>query len=245
MPRKLLLPFLLLLLAVQINFAQTVKTDKKAEELKKEAAIFLRETAVDAGNLRTLENRISFAAEIASLMWFHDEKEAKAMYQTVIIDFRQLLMQADVEFTASQVKPEDEEMYDGGFFGGPQSSKSKLMRKFTKAIKVRQQIALSIAEHDAQMAYEFFTSTSQVVANQELRKQFEESDTYFEMRLIYAIAESDVDKALEGGRKRLAKGASFELINLLKKIYEKDARQGHYVRRGNRLENKIGQWKIG
>jgi hypothetical protein len=237
MPAKLLLFFILLLSLVQIASPQIVKNDKKDEELKKEAAIFLRETAVDVSNLRTLENRISFAAEIASLMWFQDEKEARTMFQTVIVDFRQLLIQSDAEFTASQTKSGDEEMYDGGLFGGSSNSETKLMRKFKKAIAVRQQIALSIAEHDAQMAYDFFTSTSQAVANEELRKQFEESDKYFELKLIYAIAESDVDKALEGGRKQLAKGASFELINLLKKIYEKDADKG--ITFGEEIVSKI------
>ncbi|MGC2235633.1 MAG: hypothetical protein WA584_05705 [Pyrinomonadaceae bacterium] len=226
MPAKLLLFFILLLSPAQIALPQTVKNDKKDEELKKEAAIFLRETAVDVGNLRTLENRISFASEIASLMWYHDEKEARAMFQTVIVDFRQLLIQSDAEFTASQAKSIEEAFYESSLIEGTSNSESKLMRKFRKAISVRQQIALSIAEHDAQMAYDFFTSTSQAVANEELRKQFEESDKYFESRLIYAIAESDVDKALEAARKQLAKGASYELINLLKKIYGKDAEKG-------------------
>lgn len=226
MPAKLILFFILFLSIVQIASSQIVKNDKKDEELKKEAAIFLRETAVDVSNLRTLENRISFASEIASLMWYHDEKEARAMFQTVIVDFRQLLIQSDAEFTASQSKSLEDEMYESSLFGGSSNSESKLMRKFKKAILVRQQIALSIAEHDAQMAYDFFTGTSQAVANQELRRQFEESDKYFESRLIYAIAESDVDKALEIARKQLAKGASYELINLLKKIYGKDPEKG-------------------
>ena len=34
-----------------------------------------------------MENRVSFNAELASLMWFHDEKEAKAMYGGVVADF--------------------------------------------------------------------------------------------------------------------------------------------------------------
>lgn len=237
MSAKLILFFILLLSAIQFVSAQAVKTDKKDEDLKKEAAAFLRETAVDVGNLRTLENRISFASEIASLMWFHDEKEARAMFQTVIVDFRQLLIQADAEFTAAQAKPVDDEMYDGGLFGGAQDSKSKMMRKFTKAISVRQQIALSIAEHDAQMAYDFFTSTSQAVANQELRQQFEQSDTYFELKLINAIVESDVDKALEAARRRLAKGMNFELIGLLKKIHSKEAGKG--IKFGEEIVSKI------
>jgi hypothetical protein len=231
MSRKLFLLFILLALAVQSAFSQTL--DKKNEELKKEASVFLRETAVDVGNLRTLENRISFSAEIADLMWYEDEKEAQALFQKVINDFRQLLTQLDAQYTALDSTKEDEE----GLFDDPQSAARKLRRKFTKAISVRQQIALSIAEHDPQMAYDFFSGTAQVVTNPNLSKQFAENDVYFEMKLINAIADKDADKALEGGRKRLAKGFSFELIDLLKKIYEKDADKG--ITFGEEIVSKV------
>lgn len=221
MSRKLFLLYFLLLFSVQIAFSQVVKNEKD-EEIKKEAAAFLSETAVDVGNLRTLENRISFAAEIANLMWFQDEKEAQSMFQKVIVDFRQLLTQIDSQFTAQDgAKNEDGDLTDDS-----PNSQRKLQRKFMKAVSVRQQVALSIAEHDPQMAYDFFTGTAQVVTNPQLRTQFADSDGYFELKLIYAIAEKDVDRALAGGRKRLEKGFSFELIGLLKKIYEKDADKG-------------------
>nr|MDQ3321749.1 hypothetical protein [Acidobacteriota bacterium] len=98
MRRKLPSLFILFLLSAQIVFSQTVKIEKKDEispELRKEALAFLRETAAEVGSLRLLESRISFSSEMASLMWFADEREARAMYQTVFNDFRQLLAQYD------------------------------------------------------------------------------------------------------------------------------------------------------
>jgi hypothetical protein len=222
MSRNLFLLFILLVLTAQIAFAQTIKTDNKDEELKKEALVFLRETAVDVGNLRTLENRISFSAEIANLMWFQDEREAQTLFQKVINDFRQLMTQIDAQYTAQANAPKEED----GLFDDSSTSDRKLQRKFGKAISVRQQIALSIAEHDPQMAYDFFTGTAQVVTNPQLLAQIADSDQYFELKLIFALADKDADKALEGGRKRLAKGFSFELIDLLRKIYNKDADKG-------------------
>ncbi len=235
MSRKLILPLILLLFGVQAGLSQGFDDQKKkAEALKKEAVLFLQETALEVGTLRTLENRISFAAEIANLIWFHDEKEARGMFQTVIIDFRQLLIQTDSQFGASEALSADVAEFD---LIAPANSSEKLLRKFRKAIAVRQQITLSIAEHDPQMAYDFFTSTSQAVANPTLRKEFESSDIYFEMKLANAIAEKDVDKALEAGRKRLTKGASFELIGLQKKIYGKDADKG--IKFGEEIISKI------
>ena len=119
----------------------------------------------------------------------------------------------------------------------PQNARSKILRRNSKSDRRPQQITASIMEHDPQMAYDFFTNTSQAVANPKLRAQFEESDAYFEIKLANAIAETDVDKALEAGRKRLAKGASFELIGLLQKIYDKDADKG--IKFGEEIVAKI------
>lgn len=237
MSGKLIL-FCVLLLFVQNGFSQGFDDKKKkAEEFKKEAILFLRETATEVGTLRTLENRISFSSEIAGLMWFQDEKEARAMFQSVILDFRQLLIQADAQFAIFDVKPSAEESDFDPFSLDTSNSREKLLKKFRRAIAVRQQITLSIMEHDPEMAYEFFTSTAQAVANETLRKEFENKDLYFEIKLADAIAEKDVDKALEAGRRRLAKGASFELIGLMKKIYEKDADKG--IKFGEEILAKI------
>ena len=224
MNRKLNLLLILLFLSAQTIFSQTVEKEKKDEisaELKKEAVAFLRETGAEVGNLRTLENRISFSAEIASLMWFHDEKEARAMFQSVINDFRQLLVQYNTQLGTTDITPES-----GSIFSPDTSEKGQLSRKFRKAISVRQQIAMTIAEHDPRVALEFFTDTAAAITNPAFRKQIESGDTYFETRLLNRIAAKDVDTALKYGRKALAKGFNGELISLLKKIYDKDAEKG-------------------
>lgn len=226
--RKLFLPFLLIYF-VQIGFSQTTATKTEAEktdEIKKQAVELLRETSQEVSNLRTLENRISFSAEIASLMWFHDEKEARTMYRTTISDFRELLSQIETQYNSLDAAEQTEEVSGDFIFGGEGGSKATLMRKFTKAMGVRQQIALSIAEHDPQMGYDFFTQTAQAFTNPQLVSQFAGRDAYIELKLLDLIAEKDIDKALEAGRKLLAQGKTFELLGLLKKIYEKDDKKG-------------------
>lgn len=224
MNQKLNLLLVLLLLLVQITFSQTIEKEKKGEisaELKKDAVVFLRETSADVNNLRTLENRISFSSEMASLMWFNDEKEARSMFNNVITDFRALLANYDAQIGASEITPEA-----GDFFSGDTSDKAQLTRKFMKAISVRQQIATTIAEHDPKLALEFFTESGQAISNPTFRKQLEQQDRYFETRLLNEITAKDVDTALKYGRKTLSKGFSSELISLLKKIYEKDSEKG-------------------
>jgi len=220
--RLFLLTFLLIF--VHISFAQTGEKSKSGEipdELKKEATAFLRETASDVNTLRTLENRISFSSELAGLMWFSNEKEARLMFQSVINDFRQLLSNYDAQFNANGTKEPSVEDYS--FLTGRRNQSE---RKFRQALAVRQQIAKAIAEHDPQLALEFFSDTGAAITNADFRKQTEQSDTYFEARLLNQIAEKDVDLALKYGRKTLSKGFNYEMISLLKKIYAKDSEKG-------------------
>src|ERR1041384_876165 len=98
--------------------AQTPTPARPADDpakLEKDAIELLRETSVEVGRLRTLENRISFNAELASLMWFHDEKEARSMYGQVVADFKELLSHFDAQMNAPEQTEEDE--YSGGIFG--------------------------------------------------------------------------------------------------------------------------------
>jgi len=75
------------------------KAEEEAAEFKKQSVIFLRETATELNNLRSIENRISFSGEVAGLMWFHDEKESRAMFTSVIFDFKQLVSQYDSQLS--------------------------------------------------------------------------------------------------------------------------------------------------
>lgn len=228
MNRKLFLPIFLLLLSAHIIFSQTVPNvtkDDISPEIRKEAVALLRETSRDVANLRTPENRISFNAEMAGLMWFHDEKEARSMFEIVITDFKQMLSQLDVQLASVKINAGEAEFYSLPMLPA-ESSQAKLIKKFSKAMSVRQQIAAAVSEHDPVLAYSFFIETAQAVTNPELKKQFENRDKNFEMILLQAIAEKDPEKGLEAARKSLAKGLNDQHIELLKKLYAKDAGKG-------------------
>jgi len=219
----------LFLLTIQTAFAQNADTEKPktvTDDLRKEAVEFLRETSSEVSTLRSLENRISFSSEMAGLMWFHDEKQAAVMYQNVITDFKQLLADYDAQLNALGLTSGDAE-YSGGLWSGrEQDEKVTFFRKLQKAMGVRQQIAMSLAEHDATLAYNFYYDTINMITNAEFRKQVEQRDSYFELQLIKQIVEKDPAKALEFGRKSIAKGVNWAHIELLQKIYEKDPEKG-------------------
>ncbi len=222
-----LLSFVLILLFAGLADAQATSTTRAAEDaakLEKEAVEFLRETSMDVSRLHSAENRIGFSSELASLMWFHDEKEAKAMYGVVVTDFNLLLSQFDTQMNSIELPTEDDSYPMGGIFGG--YGKSKVERKFRIAMAVRQQIAMSLAEHAPDLAYNFFYDSLNLISNPQFRKETEQSDKYFEFQLMKQIADSDAAKAAEYGKASIKAGLDNNHIELLKKIYAKDADKG-------------------
>lgn len=217
----------IILLFAEIANSQVVvkKTPTEdAEKLKKEAVVFLRETMADVGNLRTLENRISFAAEMASLIWFHDEKEARSIYTAAISDFKELLMQYDARMNSIGAET-DADGFSGGIFGRV-NDRSRLSRQLQTAMQVRKQIAMSLAEHDAEFAFNFYYESLNAISNIEFRKQAESDDAIFEQRLLTQIAESNASMAVQLARKTLDKGVNYYHVDLLRKIHSKDSAKG-------------------
>ena len=152
--KSITLSIILLAFSVQC-FAQATETEKdKKAELAAQAVDFLKETSNEINALRTPENRISFNAELAALMWFHDEKQARAMFGNVINDFRQMLAQIDAQLNAQNFTEEDSQLYL--HLSRATNQKGKVLQKLRKAMSVRQQIASAIAENDAVLGYEFF-----------------------------------------------------------------------------------------
>ena len=232
---KFLLVFLLCFFHIFV-VAQTqsaVKKSEQDEKLIKTAISFLRETSADVDRMRSIENRLSFGSELASLMWFHDEKSARAMYDTAINDFKLLLANVDAQLNSAAMSADGEDM--GFSLFGP--GRSIAERKIRIAMMVRQQIALSLVEHDPDMAYSFFYETAAIVSNPQFRRSNEESDRLFETQLVNAIAEKDAANAVKYGKASLKDGIDGNHIELLKKIYRKDAEKG--VEFGQAIFSKV------
>jgi hypothetical protein len=222
--------FALILSLTAIVAAQTVSEKKATEDrenLQKEAVAFLRETLTDVNSMRSLENRISFTAELAGLMWFHDEREARAMYGGVINDFRDLLTRYDAQINSLGITPEDGDGRSSpmSFMMEP-TDKSRALRRIAIAMGVRQQIAMSIAEHDPDLAFAFYTDSLLAISNPEFRKRSGNGDTYFETQLLGQVAETNAAKAAQYAAKMLTKEVSYQHVELLKKIYAKDPEKG-------------------
>lgn len=216
---------------IAAQVAERKDPKEEAEALRSEAVAFLRETMGDAANMRTLENRISFSAEMAGLMWHVDEREARVMFNSAIADFRELLTR--LEYQLNEFPDEEGPTYRGGLLGDV-SGRAKVEMKYRTAMGVRQQIASSIAEHDPEVALAFFYDTA---STNPKRQENWMRDANFESSLIGEIAEKQPAKAVQYGMRSLDRGFNYQHVELLRRIYAKDPEKGAEF--GVRIIDKI------
>jgi hypothetical protein len=195
------------------------------EEQQKYAIALLRETLSDVANLRTIENRISFTAELAALMWYYDRREARGLFGSAVSDFKSLLVRFDHEMNAIGPATDDDGSFQRMLTGDP-SDRARLMAKFQMALVVRQQIAISIAEHEPELAYNFFHDTTSSITNEQLRKQIEENSAMYEQRLIATIASRDAARAADLAARSLDRGIIPFQVEVLKQIHSSDPEKG-------------------
>lgn len=238
--KSTLLASLILFLSTTVFSQNTAQ--KANAELDAKAIEFLKSTSNEIGLLRTPENRISFNSELAALMWYHDENQARRMFGSVITDFRQMLVQIDAQLVAYNVESGNDDSYSVPFRRAI-SQKAKLLQKLRTAMGVRRQIAMAISEHDAILALEFFDETGRLISNQKLRDQNNPADAFFENQLLEKIAEQDPGKILALARKSLEKGITYNTFGLLEKIYKQNAKDGAAF--GEEIFSKIKQGKVG
>ncbi len=87
------------------------------------------------------------------------------MYGGVITDFKDLLTRYDAQMNSLGITPDDQP--DRGFmsFGIEPTDKSRVLRRMMTALGVRQQIAMSIAEHDPDLAFAFYSESLLAISN--------------------------------------------------------------------------------
>ncbi len=201
----------------------TPTPDETEKQTMEKAMRLLRETASEVSNMRTQENRISFTAEIASLMWTHDEAEAKRLFGWSVSEFKTLITMYDDQMNMFPPPEDGERSYGGGFLFGEVNERSRVLQKFQVAMGVRQQITSSIAEHEPVLAFNFYHDSVSGVSNPQLTTILGYgNNTYFELGLLRKIAEKDAAKAADLAMASLQKGFRSHHVDLLREMHSKD-----------------------
>jgi hypothetical protein len=189
----------------QSPLAQQEK-QKKALELKKEVErktlSLLDEVIGNAATLKISENRALVLSGAADLLWTHDEKRARSLFKDALNNLNSVAIKFDEKMSEEQ------------------------RTAYRKLAQQRLEILQMIARRDADMALELLrASRSQTAPTRAAIKgsiQLGE-DMRLEQSLAIQVAANDPKRALQMAEDSLSKGLSFELLNLLAHINDKDS----------------------
>lgn len=183
----------------------TPSEKEKAEaqaELEKKALAMLEQTIGDGMTLRVTENRVRVLVGAADLLWPRDEKRARSLFRDALLSVNE----------AGAKPPRGQERRN---------------RSFLSLRALRQESLHTIARRDPQLALDLLQATRQAppptdVKNPGLDYPAPDYELQLEQGLLSQVAASDPKRALQLASESLSKGFSFELLNLLRRLNEKD-----------------------
>jgi len=206
--------FVCCLLAITVTGAIAVRAqkDKEAEqqkELDKKTLVLLNDVAAGAWSLKLPENRLFIMSGVADLLWSMDEKRARTIYWDAL---------NALNSTATPVRSSGQKL--------SQDERIKIVQNYLLAFDLRQKLLRQVAKRDAQLALDMLRA-SRPVPPRHLLPQFTlPDDVQLEQAIAGELAARDPAQALQIARQSLAKGATFEVINLLQRLNDADTEKG-------------------
>ncbi|HKY46217.1 MAG TPA: hypothetical protein VJM50_24205 [Pyrinomonadaceae bacterium] len=193
-------------LSAQEKPAQNDKQTEQRQELEKKTLALLNDIASAAWTLKLPENRLFVMSSTADLFWTFDEKRARNLYWEVLNSLPQVT--PSVRSTGERLS---------------KAEYQKIVTEYLSIFRLRQKLLRQVANRDARLALEMLRATRQV-APRSIHPEFTlPDDRQLEQEIASEAAARDPAHALQVARESLAKGLSFELINLLHQLNEKDS----------------------
>ena len=199
-------------LVTSTGHAQTTDEKKKKEaeqrlELEKKTLALLNEIASAAYGLKLPENRIFILTSAADLMWTSDEKRARNLYWDALNSITSLTMPVPKN---SDAVSKDE--------------RQKIGQAYFLILRLRHKLLRQVARRDSQLALEMMRASRQVPPRQlgSAESSFGD-DRRLEQDLASESAARDPAQALQLARQGLAKGFTFELLNILQQLIHTDS----------------------
>ncbi len=174
------------------------ETTEARQELEKQALAMLDEILDGAQLLKLPENRTFVYAISADLLWTSDEKRARIYFQMAMTDLSRAM---------KVISRED----------------LQLSNAIWLMMSQREQILISAARRDPQLALDLLQSTRQAFSeNSPMFARMMDQESSLEQRIVTEVAESDPKRALKMAQDSLSRGVSYEALSLLKKLQSKD-----------------------
>ncbi len=201
-------------------FAQS--NDEAAKEKLRQETALLEQILADAKNLRLPENRAFIYAKVGNALWQTDEKRARAFFQNSIADL-----------IAAQTEAEAEK------------GKKEYLNNLIYGQSPRWDILQTIATRDAEFALDAMLKTrpvkiAQAISNltgnyQSQSHRYAQNEIHSEQRIIAMVVEQSPQRAVKLLRESLKKEVSYDTVNLLRKIHQKDPETA------NEIAEAVGQ----
>jgi len=224
-----LLLFILITLGSPVQLRAQVDDKKKAEqeaakqkELEKKTLNLLDEVIGAAWGLKLPANRSYVLATAADLLWPHDEKRARNLFWEALnslnLPTNRALNEPNAKEPSESVKPVRT--------NGPTKQELQEINQYYATVEKRREFLLKVARRDPQLALDMMRSTRQPPPAQTTGMPRPDLDADLEQELTYAAAANDPKRALQIARESMAKGLTFQILNLLDQVLQKDGDTG-------------------
>ncbi len=189
------------------SLAQAVKTDepKKSDvstELKDKSVALLNSLAREADQFSLPENRVGARIVVGNLLWEHDEKQSRSIFQNAIADLNGIIQ---------QIPFEDTEAADQQYL------------TIYNISSLRSELLLALALYDPKAALDALQFLTRKKPDGE---NVFTDDQALELNLAAKITEKDPKQAYELAKKNLEKSLGYNLFSTLEDIYKKDTELG-------------------
>jgi hypothetical protein len=219
MLKRLLLPFMLVLF-VLVSFSAAQRTpapvptpseqtaeekEEARKELEKKALVMLDEIIGDAKSLRVAENRIRILTASADLLWTRDEKRARTIFRDAVVSINEV---------SSKNTSGDRE---------------RRSRAYWSVFQLRAENLKTVAQRDPQLALELLYATRQSPLPEMVgapESQLLDAELRLENQIVAQVVAGDPKRALQMAEESLAKGLSYETIDLLRRLQARDKEAG-------------------
>jgi hypothetical protein len=204
--------------------AQSVDKEKaeqeaaKREDLAKNALKLLDEAIGGAASLKLRENRFYVLASAADVLWAHDEKRARSLFWEALGNHNLPTYPVNLPVANNSAKPSGANTFT--------KEQSEALNKYHAGNQARREFLQKVARHDPQLALDMMRSTRQEPPEQIPGTTRFDPEAELEQDLMWAAEANDSKRALQIARESLAKGLTFQIVNVLRQVNQKDQQVG-------------------
>jgi hypothetical protein len=208
--------------SVVAQLSEKEKAQKELErkqELEHKSYLLVDEIASGALGLKLAENRSFVFAAAADLFWKRDEARARNLFWDALNAVNLL---NDSAANASSLKGDQ-----GNKSAKPsEKEKEKRVTQYFAVFALRDGLLRRVARRDPQLALEMLRASHQSPMDPIYASFHVPDDRELEQQIASEAAAQDPARALQMGRESLAKGLSYQLLNILYQLNSKDTGLG-------------------